>query len=181
MSLLFTSDLHFGHEHVLKFDNRPFNTIEEHDRALIELYNTRVSPGDEVYILGDVVFRAKEHTPGWYVKQLGGHKHLILGNHDRKLLQDLEAVKCFESIEQMQVVKENGAVMHLCHYPLAEWYGAFHDTWHIYGHIHNHGGETFELMKNRTRALNAAVCINNYMPASLPELIENNRRFIMGE
>ncbi len=179
MGKLYTSDLHFGHEHVLKFDNRPFDSIEEHDRTLIELYNARVSPGDDVYILGDVVFRSKEHTPGWYVKQLKGHKHLILGNHDLKLMEDPEAVKCFESIDQMLVVKEAGETLHLCHYPMAEWYSAFHGSWHIYGHIHNHKGDTYEIMKNRDRALNAAVCINNYMPASLQELIENNLRFKM--
>lgn len=32
--ILFTGDLHFGHENVLAFDNRPFATVDEMDFAL---------------------------------------------------------------------------------------------------------------------------------------------------
>ena len=34
-----------------------------------------------------------------------------------------------------------------------------------------------EKMRNRSRALNAAACINNYTPSSLNELIRNNQYF----
>ena len=33
--VLFTSDLHFGHENVIRFDGRPFSTVEEMDNELI--------------------------------------------------------------------------------------------------------------------------------------------------
>lgn len=33
--VFFTSDLHFGHENVIQFDNRPFTTVEEMDAELI--------------------------------------------------------------------------------------------------------------------------------------------------
>ena len=36
----FTSDLHLGHENVIKLCNRPFDSIEEMDEALIRIrYN----------------------------------------------------------------------------------------------------------------------------------------------
>lgn len=50
---------------------RPFATVEEMDRTLIENWNARVTDDDQVYILGDFCYRAKE-KPSWYLKQLRG-------------------------------------------------------------------------------------------------------------
>ena len=33
--VFFTSDTHFGHKNILNFCHRPFDSIEEHDQALI--------------------------------------------------------------------------------------------------------------------------------------------------
>ena len=33
--VFFTSDHHFGHENIIRFCNRPWATISEHNRALI--------------------------------------------------------------------------------------------------------------------------------------------------
>lgn len=49
----YISDLHFGHYNIMRFDNRPFNSVEEMDKALIDNWNSVVSEGDTVYILGD--------------------------------------------------------------------------------------------------------------------------------
>ena len=57
-----TSDLHFGHANVIKFDNRPFQNVEEMDRALIALWNETVSKRDTVYILGDFSWYRGEKT-----------------------------------------------------------------------------------------------------------------------
>ena len=53
--IFFTSDLHFGHENVLRFDNRPFETVEEMDDELIKRWNDKVAKGDLVYVLGDLI------------------------------------------------------------------------------------------------------------------------------
>ena len=68
-------------------------------------------------------------------------------------------------------------VMLFDHRPFAEWNGYFRQSWHVYEHIHNKKAETYELMKTKERALNAGCMINNYAPASLNELIRNNRIF----
>lgn len=50
-------------------------------------WNNKVNEHDDVYIIGDFSYKAvKEATE--YLKQLKGHKHLIVGNHDIKLIQD---------------------------------------------------------------------------------------------
>lgn len=53
--IFFTSDLHFGHENVLRFDSRPFATVEEMDSELIRRWNAKVGRGDLVYVLGDMI------------------------------------------------------------------------------------------------------------------------------
>ena len=47
----YTSDLHLNHKNILKYDKRPFNSIEEHDKGIIDNINSLVKETDELYIL----------------------------------------------------------------------------------------------------------------------------------
>lgn len=92
--IFFTSDLHFGHKNILRFDNRPFTSIEEMDEAIIRNWNTKVSDDDLVYVLGDISWHNDETTARIF-NSLKGHKILIKGNHDRVHGQ---VRKCFDEI-----------------------------------------------------------------------------------
>lgn len=177
---LYISDTHFGHINVIKFDHRPWDRVEAMDKDLIRMWNNRVSEDDDVYFLGDFCYRAAKPAD-WYLSQLKGHKHLIIGNHERDVLDNKAARDMFESINDILEVKdtlnEQTIRIVLCHYPIFEWNGKFHGSWHIYGHIHNNLSETYDIMSTQERALNAGVMINNYAPATFKELIANNRRF----
>src|SRR4051812_40938746 len=50
--VLYTSDLHIGHQKVAGI--RGFATTEEHDLAMAELWRAQVQPDDQVWILGDL-------------------------------------------------------------------------------------------------------------------------------
>ena len=173
---LYISDLHLGHANAIKFDERPFADVEEMDRCLIANWNARVSPDDDVYIIGDFCYKS-EHTPDWYLAQLKGRKHLVMGNHDGITLKCPEAVKQLVNIDKMMHIKDGINNIHACHFPMAEWNKKMHDSWHIYGHIHGDTGEVFRFMAAQERALNAAACINNYTPVSFDELVRNNEAF----
>ena len=173
---LYISDLHFGHKNVIGFDHRPFADVDEMDHVLMELWNGRVSKDDEVYIIGDFCYRSGK-SPDWYLRQLKGHKHLIIGNHDKATVECENAHKYLESMEKMAHITDGDKEICLCHYPLAEWYKSRHGSWHIYGHIHCSKDETYEFMRTRERALNAGACINHYTPVSVNELIRNNELF----
>ncbi|MCR5237801.1 MAG: hydrolase [Lachnospiraceae bacterium] len=174
--ILYTSDLHFGHSNVIGFDHRPFGDIDEMDHVLIELWNGRVQPDDTVYIVGDFCYRS-EHPAEWYLRQLKGHKFLILGNHDKPILSNPNALHYLEGVDKMMHVKDGEHHVSLCHFPIVEWNGYFRGSYHIYGHIHNRKDEAYEVMKKKDRALNAGCMINNYTPASFNELVRNNETF----
>lgn len=52
----YIADTHFGHENVILLDSRPFVTVDEMDREMIERWNEKVQDADDVYILGDFCY-----------------------------------------------------------------------------------------------------------------------------
>lgn len=176
----YISDLHFGHKNVIKHDSRPFADVDEMDRALIDLWNAKVGEEDQVYIVGDFCYRNARQEQ-WYLKQLKGHKHLVIGNHDGRLLKNEEAMSYFESVGQIMQIQEEEKEIVLCHFPLATWNKEHYGAWHIYGHVHGNGRQeridAVEYMRSRPKALNAGCMINNYSPANFSELIANNEKY----
>lgn len=81
MTTYFTSDLHFGHQNIINFAYRPFSSVEEMNRGLIERWNSVVTDDDYVWILGDLVMGKRDETLP-LVAELKGTKYLIPGNHD---------------------------------------------------------------------------------------------------
>ena len=119
----FTSDLHLGHRNIIRLCNRPFATIEEMDETLIRNWNAKVTNGDTVYILGDLLFR-NEKPAEEYLKQLKGKKHLIIGNHDRDWVKKCNLEDFFESVNNLHFISDGKRQMTLCHYQsMREWLG----------------------------------------------------------
>lgn len=77
----FTSDLHFWHKNICKYCNRPFETTEEMNQALINNWNSVVKEDDIVFVLGDMGFCGYDKLEP-LMSQLNGKKYLIQGNHD---------------------------------------------------------------------------------------------------
>ena len=82
----YISDLHFGHKNVLGFDNRPFTSVEEMNEELIRRWNSVVSDGDIVYVLGDM-FWMKPNDAMPIIDRLNGQIFLVKGNHDIGMMQ----------------------------------------------------------------------------------------------
>lgn len=177
MSILYIADLHFGHRNVIRFDHRPYADADEMDRDLIRKWNEKVDPADDVYVVGDFMYRSG-YAPKWYLSQLPGHKHLIIGNHDWRMLQDETSMKYWESVDKIATIRDEYKNVVLCHYPILDWEARLHGSILVYGHIHGNKDDTFQIMRDyRPTAYNAAACINGYTPVSMEELIKNNRKF----
>ena len=78
----YISDLHLFHEAAIKFDNRPFQNLEEMQETIMKKWNSKVTNGDTVYILGDISLRGKNEDLIAFVARLKGKKILVKGNHD---------------------------------------------------------------------------------------------------
>ena len=99
----FTADLHLGHTNVIKYCNRPFQTVEEMNEKLIENWNERISDKDEIYVIGDFAFMGTKQTEE-VLKRLKGRKYLLRGNHDKNLNETM-ALKYFQWIEDYYLLK----------------------------------------------------------------------------
>lgn len=116
----FTSDLHFGHEQILKFCHRPFADLSEMHDELTKRWNNCVSPEDTIYVLGDMALCSfKEFAP--IAKQMNGKKFLIKGNHDH--FSDGQYAQIGFTVLHEVKLKLCGKMVRLSHYPYAlPWY-----------------------------------------------------------
>jgi calcineurin-like phosphoesterase family protein len=131
----YISDLHFGHANVIKFDKRPFATIEEMDTALIRNWNEAVRKNDNIYILGDFCWGKSEQ---WVelLSQLRGNKYLIAGNHDIKNPSSTVR-RYFQDWKDYKEIDDKGRRVILCHYPIPFYKSDYSEsTFMLHGHVH---------------------------------------------
>lgn len=132
----FIGDLHFGHENILSFDNRPFRDIKKHDQYIIDHWNKKVGIEDEVWILGDISWYNSTETIE-IIRELNGIKHLCKGNHDNKILKNRELQKEFiEICDYKEIETDKGKGIVLCHYPIPCFKNHFYGWYHLYAHVH---------------------------------------------
>ena len=88
MSVYFTSDLHFGHELMLKkYPNfRKGANVAEMDENLIAVWNALITSEDVVYDLGDVSFHKDFARTYDILRRLNGRHFLVRGNHDEQIV-----------------------------------------------------------------------------------------------
>lgn len=191
--IFFISDLHFGHNNIIRYDHRPYKNANEMDEDLIKKWNSVVSDEDKVYILGDISWHNEDKTVEIF-NQLKGTKILIKGNHDN-IKRGSELAKCFTNIQdyaEFYLNKKNKVVM--SHYPILFWNGQFRDTVHLYGHVHNSHQwnmceswieEAKQLQAIPMRMYNVGCMMDwmNYTPRTLDEIIEryNNYKRLRGD
>lgn len=175
--IFYTADLHIGHANIIKHCQRPFESVEEMNQALLHNWNKAIHRDDTVYILGDLFFRNSVPAEE-YLQQMKGKKHLIVGNHDSSWMKKVDLAKYFDEVSHMAEIIDGSQRLTLCHYPMMSWNGCNRDAYQIYGHIHNNRNDTYwPLLSESTLSLNAGVDINGFRPVALQELIRNNANY----
>ena len=181
--VFYTSDLHLGNSNIIKYENRPWKTVEEMDNNLIYLWNCTVSPDDDVYVLGDFCFKGSRKAQ-IYLSALQGHIHLIRGNHDHFLSQTSFIRFLYDEHSKGMLgqrhlsVDTDGWYKHmqdgerevvLCHFPILYWDGMDdRKSIHLYGHMHSRPN----MQHPHPDAFNVGVDVNDYRPVTLEQLLE---------
>jgi calcineurin-like phosphoesterase family protein len=175
----FASDHHFGHEFLRKLRN--FENTEEHDQAIIEAHNKVVKNGDDVYLLGDLLFKSKRHL-SHYLEQLNGNLHLIRGNHDKIGLEGnvkgLSWVKDYHEIKVFNVLSESyksdpQITIVLSHYPMLAWHKNSRGSIQLHGHTHLSLRDSVNYAEPlRGKTMDVCVCPeNNWEPWELRDIL----------
>lgn len=142
MTVYYSGDSHLGHDAIRGYTNRPFNSVELMDEALILEWNRVVKPSDTVYHLGDFCLGDEQMARRYFLRLNG--KILILGNtfhHDKRWL----VAKSPYWSRQLRVtilppihtMKIDGEFIALCHFPLAHWPRQHYNSWMLHAHCHN--------------------------------------------
>lgn len=164
----FISDTHFGHFKCLEYGERPFQTVEEADEAMISRWNAVVGKDDMVFHLGDVSICSIEKTAN-IMKQLNGCHTLILGNHDR-------SVSCmhrvgFSSVVESCHIRLGGFRVQLIHNP--DFSDPGYCEYVLHGHVH-------QKWKINGNWINLSVEVWDYTPVSEVQLVKLIRRMHNG-
>lgn len=159
----FIADTHFGHENMFKMRREAkiggfsCSTLEEMNQMLIDNWNSRVKEKDFVVVVGDFVWKPKEFLS--IVSKLNGQKILVTGNHDTRDVKksdvwlDVKNILHLRLGETSNCPKKDKLDFYCCHYPIRDWNGRYHGSYHIYGHTH-----IFDM--EDSRAFNVGVDVN---------------------
>lgn len=133
--IFYISDLHLGHQNILRFDNRPFSSLEEMENVMVEKWNSRVTDKDFVYIIGDFIWGKDSGWPE-KVSKFKGKKILIRGNHDPKQLSKATRKLFYDAKDYMEI-RDNYRNVILCHYPIMFYRHSFNlNQYMLCGHVH---------------------------------------------
>lgn len=172
MNRFFTSDTHWCHTNILKYDNRPFSSIEEHDEALITNWNAIVRPGDIVYHCGDVMWHTKDPKMNLVLRSLHGTLILIKGNHDRTNKALLRHSRWSKVCDYEEITIGHQRII-LFHYRMVVWNGCHHGSWALHGH--SHGSLPVNL---QAKTFDVGTMLWGYRPISYEEVAEEMQKHI---
>lgn len=178
----FTSDLHLGHQRIIELCNRPFKSVEDMNKTLIQNINDMVTPGDILYILGDIAMGNMAETLPM-LEEINCSLILVPGNHDKCHPLSKKAAKYLPTYENLSNVEAvfvdgyasvHGWMVRVNHFPYYGdpfsrpqyelWAPNDENDWLMHGHVHNQW-----FIKDKM--INVGVDVNGYQPLSEDEIL----------
>jgi calcineurin-like phosphoesterase family protein len=167
MAKYFTSDWHLNETRIGDFNPffRPFRSVGEQNRTIIDNINRIVQPDDELYVLGDVAM--DEEGVDLVGKIKCPKRILITGNYDEDKLDQL--AKYFSDIRQDMDLRVGAVDCYLNHYPVS----GVADRFNITGHIHG-------LWKVKPNMVNVGTDAWHFRPVSEQEILFVHNAIVKG-
>ena len=165
------SDLHLGHENIIRYTNRPFADADTMDSTLYGNWEATVGSADELIFVGDVAMRRAvgPHTWQRIRDARGASKHLVVGNHDLTGSGSLR-VDGFDDVGAVMFVDGDPPLV-FTHIPLADVPAG---CVNVHGHTHNEAPRD-------TPHINVSVEQLDYRPLALSRLGPLARRLVAGD
>ena len=170
--LYFTSDLHFGSDNTIKFDNRPFKHSKQFINKTIKTWNKTITKEDTLYVIGDFIDYHEDTKDRWkeslnLIKKVRTNVILIIGNNEKRVIKlyfddNFEKFKeyCisigFKNVFESANITIGNIPFHVVHKPKDRK----EDTLNLFGHSHRAMG------LYKPYGFNIGCDLNNYQPFS---------------
>lgn len=151
----FTSDPHLGHQRIIDLAQRPFDNVDQMNRAIVDWYADSVVPGDELWILGDIAMGDWQYNLG-LLDEIDCSLVFVLGNHDKghpsaKGEAVLDAYYSIPNVRDVYLegttIEIDGVTFNVNHFPyygdawqrdkLLKYLPKDDGNWLLHGHVHS--------------------------------------------
>jgi len=162
--IFFTSDSHWGHNNIISHCNRPFSSLHEMNKTLVDNWNRTVPPDGVVYHLGDMFFRNMLGSLA-ILDRLNGKIKLLRGNHrqlDPKIARKRpDKIEWLGDYFELTIPDEDAArgkqLIVLFHYACLTWNKAGYSSILACGHSHSTLNDWIDMHLPNARMLDVGV------------------------
>ena len=168
------ADLHLDHRDIVGHFSRPFRSVDEMRRALLEAWRETVGESDLVICAGDVTVGPPNPAIDEELAALPGEKVLVVGNHEFVNLPGAKDYG-FEAAYPSLVCHSDPPLL-LTHEPLETVPAGCAN---VHGHLH--GTPARSAATRSTRRLNVNVELVGYRPVRLAELAATAGALLAGD
>lgn len=164
----FTSDLHYGHENIISYSSRPFQSTAEMNDVLIDHINASVQKNNTLYIVGDIAMKRAQFYE-CLARINCTNIHLVKGNHDPENVKPGGTLKSVSDYKYVRVAEHR---LVLCHYPFYEWYHKRRGVIHLHGHTHGTIEEAKLQYGRNDLSFDVGVDVLDYKPVNFDQVLE---------
>lgn len=184
-----TSDTHFGHQNIITYCDRPFDSVDHMNSEIVETFNSILDDDSVLIHLGDLLMGDREAGLA-VASEIRGRKFIIPGNHDdisslmtnarRERFMPLFEEAGFEILPEEVREEVGGLCIVFNHYPPNEEHTNSNPDMKdkfkkyrprpsdremvVHGHTHQH--------HNNTEFVHVGVDSRDFMPVPLEKVLE---------